>query len=151
LPLQVTVPIYGIVLPLYTLRRSKSAVCAKCPSAQPDENEQAPGPRPQAPGLDGKTLLDVKDCHRVRDGSVSSPDRARAETCLLGASPGRVELGGRALLPPGIDDIVLSIFDDEPTSIVAYFLSNRCKLVLATQLHWVAEGIVLLYVCTPQH
>ena len=44
------------------------------------------------------------------------------------ATNGRVELCGRALLPPGVDDLVLAIFDDEPTSIIAYFLSTRCCL-----------------------
>lgn len=47
------------------------------------------------------------------------------------ATNGRVELCGRALLPPGVDDLVLAIFDDEPTSIIAYFLSTRCSLLSA--------------------
>lgn len=47
------------------------------------------------------------------------------------ATTGRVELCGRALLPPGVDDLVLAIFDDEPTSIIAYFLSTRCPLTTA--------------------
>lgn len=47
-------------------------------------------------------------------------------SCEVCGGAGRVELGGRALLPPGIDDLVLSIFDDEPTSIISYFLANRC-------------------------
>jgi hypothetical protein len=38
---------------------------------------------------------------------------------------GRVELSGRALLPGGADGARVAIFDDEPTSIVAYFLSTR--------------------------
>ncbi len=37
----------------------------------------------------------------------------------------QVELPWRALLPPGVDDLVLAIHDDEPTSIVAYFLATR--------------------------
>jgi hypothetical protein len=47
------------------------------------------------------------------------------------ATSGRVELCGRALLPPGVDDLVLAIFDDEPTSIIAYFLSTRCSSMTA--------------------
>lgn len=36
-----------------------------------------------------------------------------------------VELAGRALLPGLADDIVVVVHDDEPTSIIAYFLSTR--------------------------
>lgn len=38
---------------------------------------------------------------------------------------GRVELSGRALLPGGADGMRVAIFDDEPTSIVAYFLATK--------------------------
>lgn len=31
----------------------------------------------------------------------------------------------RALLPPGIEDRIIIVHDDEPTSIVAYFLSTK--------------------------
>jgi hypothetical protein len=37
----------------------------------------------------------------------------------------RVALPGRALMPAGINDTVVPIFDSEPTSIAAYFLSSR--------------------------
>ena len=37
----------------------------------------------------------------------------------------QVELHGRALLPVGADEQVVVVRDDEPTSIVAYFLSTR--------------------------
>ena len=40
-------------------------------------------------------------------------------------SPVQVELTGRALLPPGIDDTIVPVFDDEPTSLVAYSLTTR--------------------------
>lgn len=58
----------------------------------------------------------------ARRGGGAPP--AAAGTIPL-ATAGRVELCGRALLPPGVDDLVLSIFDDEPTSIIAYFLATR--------------------------
>lgn len=38
---------------------------------------------------------------------------------------GRVELSGRALLPGGADGMRVAIFDDEPTSVVAYFLATK--------------------------
>jgi hypothetical protein len=37
----------------------------------------------------------------------------------------RVALPGRALMPAGINDTVVPIFDGEPTSIAAYYLSSR--------------------------
>ena len=37
----------------------------------------------------------------------------------------QVELHGRALLPVGAEEQVVVVRDDEPTSIVAYFLSTR--------------------------
>lgn len=42
-----------------------------------------------------------------------------------GAGIGNLRLSGRPLLPAGIHDSVIPIFDFEPTSIVAYFLSSR--------------------------
>jgi hypothetical protein len=38
---------------------------------------------------------------------------------------GKVELSGRALLPSGSGGLRVSVFDEEPTSIVAYFLSSK--------------------------
>lgn len=35
------------------------------------------------------------------------------------------DLLGRALLPPGVHNRVVVVHDDEPTSIVAYFLSTK--------------------------
>lgn len=40
----------------------------------------------------------------------------------------QVELHGRALLPVGAEEQVVVVRDDEPTSIVAYFLSTRWAL-----------------------
>lgn len=37
----------------------------------------------------------------------------------------QVNLFGRALLPPGIGDRIVVVRDDEPTSIIAFFLSSR--------------------------
>ena len=37
----------------------------------------------------------------------------------------QVELRSRALLAMGAGDIVVPVFDDEPTSIIAYALSSR--------------------------
>jgi hypothetical protein len=36
-----------------------------------------------------------------------------------------LQVSGRALLPPGVEERVVVIRDDEPTSVVAYFLSTR--------------------------
>ncbi len=38
---------------------------------------------------------------------------------------GAIRLAGRPFLPPGIDDRVVVVRDDEPTSVIAYFLSTR--------------------------
>lgn len=38
---------------------------------------------------------------------------------------GKVELSGRALLPGGADGMRVAVFDDEPTSIIAYFLATK--------------------------
>ncbi|GLI58582.1 hypothetical protein VaNZ11_000210 [Volvox africanus] len=38
---------------------------------------------------------------------------------------GFVPLPGRATLPPGVNDTIIPIFDNEPTSIIAYALSTR--------------------------
>ncbi|PRW32495.1 FAB FYVE-domain PI-3,4-kinase [Chlorella sorokiniana] len=38
---------------------------------------------------------------------------------------GRVELSGRALLPGGADGMRVAVFDEEPTSIIAYCLATR--------------------------
>ena len=61
-------------------------------------------------------------------GRGRSSSAAPAAGTIPLATAGRVELCGRALLPPGVDDLVLSIFDDEPTSIIAYFLTTRCGI-----------------------
>ena len=37
----------------------------------------------------------------------------------------QVELLGRALLQPGVDDRIVVVRDDEPTSLLAYALSSR--------------------------
>ena len=59
-----------------------------------------------------------------RGGGATAPAvSATAGTIPLAA--GKVELPWRALLPPGVDDLVLAIHDDEPTSIIAYFLATR--------------------------
>lgn len=43
----------------------------------------------------------------------------------LPLTAGRVELSGRALLPGGADGMRVAIFDDEPTSVIAYFLATK--------------------------
>ncbi len=39
---------------------------------------------------------------------------------------------GRSLLVPGVDDRVVVVRDDEPTSLVAYALSSRCAVFPST-------------------
>ncbi|KAL4855645.1 putative 1-phosphatidylinositol-3-phosphate 5-kinase [Chlorella vulgaris] len=46
---------------------------------------------------------------------------------------GKVELSGRALLPSGSGGLRVSVFDEEPTSIVAYFLSSKRRRRLAAE------------------
>lgn len=36
-----------------------------------------------------------------------------------------MQVFGRALLPPGIQDRIVVVHDNEPTSVVAYFLSKK--------------------------
>lgn len=38
---------------------------------------------------------------------------------------GKVDLSGRALLPGGADGMRVAVFDEEPTSIIAYCLATR--------------------------
>ena len=38
---------------------------------------------------------------------------------------GKVELSGRALLPSGAGGVRVAVFDDEPTSVIAYFLATK--------------------------
>jgi len=51
--------------------------------------------------------------------------RACALTLSLMTAAMQVELRSRALLAIGAGDIVVPIFDDEPTSIIAYALSSK--------------------------
>lgn len=51
--------------------------------------------------------------------------RACALTLSLMTAAIQVELRSRALLAIGAGDIVVPIFDDEPTSIIAYALSSK--------------------------
>ena len=51
--------------------------------------------------------------------------RACALTLNLITAAIQVELRSRALLAIGAGDIVVPIFDDEPTSIIAYALSSK--------------------------
>ena len=62
----------------------------------------------------------------VGSGGGGAVVSATAGTIPLAS--GKVELPWRALLPPGMDDLVLAIHDDEPTSIIAYFLATRCAI-----------------------
>lgn len=41
----------------------------------------------------------------------------------------QIRLMGRSLLVPGLDDRVIVVRDDEPTSLVAYALASRCTLL----------------------
>ena len=58
-----------------------------------------------------------------------SRSNSRGGDALLGqvhlTGAGRVELSGRALLPPGADGMHITVFDDEPTSVIAYCLASR--------------------------
>ena len=59
-------------------------------------------------------------------GSGGGGGAVSATAGTIPLASGKVELPWRALLPPGMDDLVLAIHDDEPTSIIAYFLATRC-------------------------
>jgi hypothetical protein len=63
----------------------------------------------------GKLRLDVP--------GAALPGGAAQQAAAPGT--GKVELSGRSLLPPGLDDVHVTIFDEEPTSVIAYFLSTR--------------------------
>ena len=52
--------------------------------------------------------------------------------------PVQIKLSGRALLPPGVGDRVVVVRDDEPTSIVAFFLSSRYALCCQSTVENVA-------------
>lgn len=61
----------------------------------------------------------------------------------------QVELHSRALLAMGVGDIVVPVFDEEPTSIIAYALSSRqASVVPAIQ----AASLAALHLaCGPRH
>eukprot|EP00192_Tetraselmis_astigmatica_P001813 CAMPEP_0117653904 /NCGR_PEP_ID=MMETSP0804-20121206/3450_1 /TAXON_ID=1074897 /ORGANISM="Tetraselmis astigmatica, Strain CCMP880" /LENGTH=2102 /DNA_ID=CAMNT_0005460131 /DNA_START=192 /DNA_END=6500 /DNA_ORIENTATION=+ len=69
--------------------------------------------------------------HHERPGSMSNgrPSPQHHQGGGGGQQPGgagcRVSLNGRCWLPPGQDDTILSIFDDEPTSVVAFLLQSQ--------------------------
>lgn len=67
-------------------------------------------------------------------GSFNLAHLSRDRTTLLdtvivlltgGVFPAQMRLKGRALLQPGVDDRVVVVRDDEPTSLVAFALSSR--------------------------
>lgn len=67
---------------------------------------------------------------RTTPATNSAAGPGKAGSAGLGGLAGltavpRVVLPGRAMMPAGINDTVVPVFDGEPTSIAAYFLSSR--------------------------
>lgn len=81
--------------------------------------------------------------------TTTAPAASRSSISSTNASSGavglqqiaRVALPGRALMPAGINDTVIPIFDAEPTSIAAYFLSSRAyQLQLNASMRQILHG-----------
>ena len=95
----------------------------------------AAAPQPPAPGsakdpgssYAAAEALDLPS--RLQQLLSHSRSNSRGADALLGqvhlTGAGRVELSGRALLPPGADGVHITVFDDEPTSVIAYCLASR--------------------------
>jgi hypothetical protein len=66
-------------------------------------------------------LSEIRQCTRH---TPSMPVRVQAHVLC---NP-QIQLVGRALLLPGVEDRVVVIRDDEPTSLVAFALSTQCVL-----------------------
>lgn len=93
----------------------------------------------------------------IRTTAASSNSAASGKAGAGGMGPAggftavpRVVLPGRAMMPAGINDTVVPIFDAEPTSIAAYFLSSRAyqqqlnaamRLILHEESKKVAEEV----------
>eukprot|EP00891_Asterochloris_glomerata_P002007 jgi/Astpho2/2007/Aster-x0093 len=72
-----------------------------------------------APGISNEHIS------KIMLSSSGSQRRTDLQPGCIPLSFGKVELTGRALLPPGVDDTIVPVFDDEPTSLVAYSLTTR--------------------------
>eukprot|EP00887_Chlorella_sp_A99_P005551 scaffold1.g5551.t1 len=71
---------------------------------------------------------------------LGAPGPEVAAPALRPLCAGLLELSGRPLLPPVADGVAVTVFDGEPTSIVAYFLATReyqqyLRDAVATILH----------------
>ncbi|GAB4817632.1 hypothetical protein N2152v2_004678 [Parachlorella kessleri] len=98
-----------------TSTTSTAAAPAHLPTQQPAEQLPAPQKQPsKLKQLLGRLRLDGPGAQQA--GGAGTPGAAAA---------GKVELSGRSLLPPGLEGMHVTIFDEEPTSIIAYFLSTR--------------------------
>ena len=97
--------------------------------ASPAPSSSAPAPSQSGLPEDPRTLLSLPAAVLRRaqqlPGSIPLPNGHQ------------VELLGRALLQPGVDDRIVVVRDDEPTSLLAYALSSR-------QASWVPHSMAVI-------
>lgn len=89
----------------------------------------ATGPLPLVPAVEVLNAAAVTTVFPRRQLTVQVRRQLEAvATATAGGGTiarGSIPLPGRATLPPGVNDIIIPIFDGEPTSIIAYALSTR--------------------------
>ena len=94
----------------------------------PSSASSAPLALPPAPSSLPPAPVPLQDKQPSKLMQLLGKLRSDLQPGHMPLTAGRVELSGRALLPGGADGARVAIFDDEPTSIVAYFLSTRWVL-----------------------
>jgi hypothetical protein len=98
-----------------------SCASVVCAAEQTGRHPAAAVQLPERP-LDGRSAAGLK---------LPLSLRAREAAGTIPLSSGKVELSGR-LLPAALEDgHVVAVHDEEPTSVVAYFLATRWAGVLA--------------------
>ncbi|KAL3149135.1 hypothetical protein ABBQ32_001972 [Trebouxia sp. C0010 RCD-2024] len=97
--------------------------------------KRQPGPsklQPNAPSslglatnMQSSPSLSQQQMSQIISAGSFSHRQAQLQPNTIPLSHGKVELHSRALLAIGAGDIVVPVFDDEPTSIIAYALCSR--------------------------
>ncbi|DBB09234.1 TPA: hypothetical protein ACH3X3_007818 [Trebouxia sp. C0006] len=85
----------------------------------------APSPAGIPNSMQSSPSLSQQQMSQIISAGGASYKQAQLQPNTIPLSHGKVELRSRALLAIGAGDIVVPIFDDEPTSIIAYALSSK--------------------------
>ncbi|DBA97431.1 hypothetical protein WJX77_010396 [Trebouxia sp. C0004] len=84
-----------------------------------------PSPAGIPNSMQSSSSLSQQQMSQIISAGGASYKQAQLQPNTIPLSHGKVELRSRALLAIGAGDIVVPIFDDEPTSIIAYALSSK--------------------------